>query len=79
MNENRSKFIEDIQKRPTHVPEALSIILTGEVVAIYALREVQDTLLEINPRLHLGQYGLKKPIDDLIDLPESEKNSIIMP
>ncbi len=68
---NRSKFIDDIRKRHKHVPEALSILQTVEVAAMYALKEVQDTLHEINMRFHLDHYGLKKRSDVLIDRPES--------
>ena len=37
---------------------------------MFALKEVPSTLLEINPRFDLNQFGLKKSSDDLINLPE---------
>ncbi len=38
---------------------------------ILALIEARNTLLEINPIFDLDQFGLKRPSDDLIYLPES--------
>ncbi len=37
---------------------------------MFALKEVQNKLLEINPRFDLDQFGLKKPSGGLINLPE---------
>ncbi len=59
--------------RRTHVPKVLSVLQTDEMAALYGLREYQNTLQEINSRLHLEHCGLRKPSNDLIDLREFAK------
>ncbi len=70
-NKNKSNFIENIRKQYKNVAQAQSILVEDEVAEILALIEARNTLLEINPRFNLDQFGLKRPSDDLIYLPES--------
>lgn len=68
-NENAAKFVDDIRRRHSNVPEAKKILQDDEHALNYALRELNSALIDISPRLNIESFGFAKLSDELRDLP----------
>ena len=68
MEVNEAKFISDLRKRYGGISESYELLTEDRIAALYALREVQESLNDINSRLHLSQFGIQSAEEDLLDL-----------
>ncbi len=63
-------MLTNLRKRCAAVPEASTILQSDEEAQKYAMQEVQDRLNDINDRLSVEEFGLRKPDNDLQALPQ---------
>ncbi len=65
-----SNMLTDLRRRYAAVPEASRILQSDEEAQKYAMQEVQDALKDINDRLSVGDFGLRKLDDGIQALPQ---------